>query len=259
MNRNFLSARTLLILLALFLVGVSAFVTSLILLPFLNLQILHPFFLPVLIGLLVGVSSVGFYFSYPFLVAASRRRKIDANLPTIANFMSVLAASGMPLGSIIHSLARVGEEFHVNEETGRIIRDIELMGLDTHTALKKASERCASKKFAALLDGVIATSHIGGDLSSYLREQADKYKSMRMRDMKSFLDNLGIIAEVYTTFLVAAPLMLIVMLSVMSFIGGGVMVGNIDPKTLLNLLTFVIMPAGVGILILAVEIMAPLR
>jgi hypothetical protein len=73
------------------------------------------------------------------------------------------------------------------------------------------------------------------------------------------LDNLAVIAETYVTFMVAAPLALIVMLSVMAFMGGGAMIGNLDPGLILNLLTFVIMPSGVAILILAVDNMSPQR
>jgi hypothetical protein len=50
------------------------------------------------------------------------------------------------------------------------------------------------------------------------------------------------------------------MLSVMSFIGGGAsMLGNIDPQALLMILTFLITPAGVGILLLLVDSMTPPR
>jgi hypothetical protein len=82
---------------------------------------------------------------------------------------------------------------------------------------------------------------------------------MRLVKMKSFLDNLSVISEVYITFMVAAPLMMIVMLSVMSFLGGGVTFGNLDPRVLLDLLTFVITPVGVLIMILAVDSITPQR
>jgi len=239
------------------LVGVLSFIISLLLLQYFEVEIFHTLFLPIIIGILLGIISIGLNLIYPILAATSKRGKIDSNLTAIANFMSVLAASGMPPGSIIRSLARVGDEFHVGEEARLIIRDIELMGLDIRTALKNASNRSPSKRFASLLDGIIATTYVGGDLSSYLREQSEKYKNMKMLAMKNFLDNLGIIAEIYATFLVAAPIMLIVMLSVMSFIGGNILIGYLEPRFLLDLLTYVIMPVGVSILILAVEVIAP--
>jgi hypothetical protein len=60
--------------------------------------------------------------------------------------------------------------------------------------------------------------------------------------------------------MIALPLALVVMLSIMSFLGGGAsMIGNIDPQVLLLLLAFVITPAGVGILMLLVDSMTPPR
>jgi flagellar protein FlaJ len=239
--------------------GVSAFAISLPLFLSLQFTVLNPTVFSALIGLLAAGLSMAVCYSYPMFVASSRANKIDANLPTIANFMSVLASSGMPSESIFRSLARVGDEFNVTKEVEGIIRDIELMGMDLHAALRKASERSPSRRFAELLDGVVTTSHMGGDLALYLRDESDKFKRARALKMRHFIDSLGIIAETYIAFMVAAPLMLIVMLSVMSFIGGGITIGNLDTEVLLNLLTFVFLPAGVSIMILIVDSMSPPR
>ena len=218
-----------------------------------------PKLIPLLTGFLGGVLAASSCYVYPIIVYTSRSRKIDANLPMIANFMSVLATSGMPPGNVIKSLTRVGEEFDVHLEMRGVVADIELLGTDLNSALRHASERAPSKKFASLLDGVIATSHMGGDMAAYLRDQADKYKNARILSMKTFIESLGMIAEIYVTFMVAAPIMLIVMLSVMSFIGETVMVGSIEPRVLLNLLSFLIIPAGIAIMIIVVDGMTPPR
>jgi flagellar protein FlaJ len=239
--------------------GVVAFALSVLTLLFLNFQIMSVFGIAALVGVLTGVFSIVMGYLYPMYVAYSRGSKIDANLPMIANFMSVLASAGVPPEAIFRSLARVGKEFNVDKEASAMIGETELGGVDLHTALKRASERSPSRQFAGMIDGVVTTSHMGGDLAGYLRDEADKFKSTRMLKMKRFLDNLAVIAETYVTFVVALPLALIVMLSVMAFMGGGVMIGNLDPGLLLNLVTFVIMPAGVAVMILAVDNMSPQR
>jgi flagellar protein FlaJ len=185
---------------------------------------------------------------------------MDANLPLTANFMAVLASAGMPPERIFRSLANVGDEFSIGEEIRRIIADIELLGLDLNAALKNGSLRSASRKFGAMLDGIVTTSHMGGDLASFLREESEKYKKVRVASMKSYLESLGGMAEVYVSFMIALPLALVVMLSIMSFLGGGAsMIGNLDPQVILILVTFVITPAGVGILLLLIDSMTPPR
>lgn len=214
----------------------------------------------ILIGLIVFLSSFGICYIYPLFSISSRVRKIEANLPLTANFLAVLASAGMPPERIFRSLANVGDEFAIGDEVRRIIGDIELLGLDLSAALKNGSLRSASRKFGAMLDGIVTTSHMGGDLATYLREESEKYKKARVSSMKSYLESLGGLAEVYVSFMIALPLALVVMLSIMSFLGGGAsMIGNIDPQVLLMLLAFVITPAGVGILILLVDSMTPPR
>ncbi len=213
-----------------------------------------------LIGALVALVSAGGFYLYPLLAISSRKRKIDANLPLIANFMSVLASAGMPPERIFRSLANVGDEFGVGDEMRRAIGDIELMGLDLNGALRNASLRSASYKFGAMLDGVVTTSHMGGDLASFLREESDKFKKTRISALKSFVESLAGMAEVYVSVMIALPLALVVMLSIMSFLGGGAsMIGDIDPQVLLLLMTFVVTPASVAVMLLIVDSMTPPR
>ena len=220
----------------------------------------HSVFISILVGLIVLSASFGVCYMYPYLGISSRARKIDANLPLTANFMSVLASAGMPPERILRSLAKVGDEFGVGEEVRRIIGDIELLGYDLNDALKRGSLRSASRKFGSMLDGVVTMSHMGGDLAGYLREESEKYKKTRVASMKSFTEGLGGIAEVYVSLLIALPLALVVMLSIMSFLGGGTsMLGGIPPQSLLLLVTFVVMPIGVIVLLVIVDSMTPPR
>jgi flagellar protein FlaJ len=239
--------------------GTTVFTVILLLSTSFRFTILDPLSLAVILGVGSALSSMAICYLVPMYVSYSRGRNIDASLPMISNFMSVLASSGMPPSKIVQSLARVGDDFNVGEETGGIIRDMELMGMDLRATLNEASQRSPSSKFASLLDGMISTSYMGGDLAEYLRDQSNKYKNMRILAMKGFTDNLGVVAEVYVSLMVAAPLMLIVMLSVLSFLGGGIGVGGMDPKMILNILTFMVIPVGVCVLILAVESLTPQR
>jgi flagellar protein FlaJ len=239
--------------------AIATFGLSFVFLSLFDIAILNRAFFSILIGVGAGFIALGIGYLYPVLVAYSRGSKIDANLPHIAHFMAVLASSGMTPESVFRSLARVGKEFSVSKEVVEIIGEIELLGANLHSSLKRVSEVSPSRKFGTMLNGVVSTSHMGGDLADYLNQQARKFKEERMGKIKRFLENLGVIAETYVAFMVAAPLMLIIMLSVMSFIGGGVTIGNLNPSDLLNLLTFVLIPTGIGFLIFMVDSITPLR
>jgi archaeal flagellar protein FlaJ len=225
-----------------------------------TLPIMPAIIFSLIAAMVAGITAFGACYVYPVMTISSKVRKIDANLPLTANFMAVLASSGMPPERIFRSLANVGDEFGVGEEMRRVIADTELMGLDLKDALKQASTRSCSRKFGSMLDGIITTSHMGGDLSSYLRDEAEKAKKLRVTSMKSFLDSLAGMAEVYVSFMIALPLVLVVMLSVMSFLGGSAgMLAGMDPQTVLLIMAFVVTPAGVMMMILMVDGMTPPR
>lgn len=215
--------------------------------------------LSIVFGASAGSVAFGIGYLYPVSAAYSRGVKIDSNLPNIAHFMAVLASSGMTPECVFRSLARVGKDYAVDKEVLQVIGEIELLGANLNSSLIRISEVSPSRKFGLMLNGVVSTANMGGDLADYLNDQARKFKEEKMGKIKRFIENLGIIAESYVAFMVAAPLMLIIMLSVMTFIGGGVTLANIDPGDLLNLLTFVGIPIGVGFLILMVDSITPSR
>ena len=235
------------------------FVGSLLIL-LVNLEFVPAFIFSIISALIAGIVAFGATYAYPVLAISSKVRKIDSNLPLTANFMAVLASSGMPPERIFRSLANVGDEFGVGEEMRRAIADTELMGLDLNDSLRRASVRSSSRKFGAMLDGIVTTSHMGGDLSSFLRDESEKAKKIRVSSMKSFIDSLAGMAEVYVSFMIALPLVLVVMLSVMSFLGGGVsLFAGLDSEAIFLLMTFIVTPAGVGIMLLLVDSMTPPR
>jgi len=68
-------------------------------------------------------------------------------------------------------------------------------------------------------------------------------KTQRLRNL---VNTLSMLAEVYTTMMVAAPLMFITMLIVMNILGGGVL--GLSPDILILVLTFIAIPfSAVGI------------
>jgi hypothetical protein len=67
---------------------------------------------------------------------------------------------------------------------------------------------------------------------------------------------LSVMAEVYVALLLTAPLLLIIMLSVMSMLGGGT-IGMFSSDLLLNLMTYIAIPVAAMIFLLIVDSMTP--
>jgi archaeal flagellar protein FlaJ len=156
----------------------------------------------------------------PDLRAASRARDINAKLPYALNYLTTMASAGGTPEQIFATLARQPIYGAVAHEAAWITRDVNLLGMDIVTALSRSIERASSAKFQDLLQGAITALTSGGDLRTYFYNKSEQYLYENRQEQKRFLDGLGVLAESFVTVVVAAPLFLIVILSVMTSLGG---------------------------------------
>ncbi|MCA1814112.1 MAG: type II secretion system F family protein, partial [Halobacteriales archaeon] len=152
--------------------------------------------------------------------AKARGKDIDLRLPYALNYIAAMASAGVNVDTIFKSLGEQRIYGEVAAEAEAIYRDIHLFGKDTVTAFKRAIARTPSQRFAELLQGAITTFSSGGDLQLYFAAKAQRYMMENRQEQKMFVDTMGLMAETYVTSAVAGPLFLMVMMSIMSMLGG---------------------------------------
>jgi flagellar protein FlaJ len=74
--------------------------------------------------------------------------------------------------------------------------------------------------------------------------------------LKKFTDTLSILSEFYVTLLLTGPLLMVIMLTVMSMLGGGNL-GIVSPDFLLSLLTYLGLPLGVLVFLIILDASSP--
>ncbi|MEM1579208.1 MAG: type II secretion system F family protein [Archaeoglobaceae archaeon] len=181
----------------------------------------------VYVGILSILITVALYYLgnlifaiYPSTVISDRKSKIDRSLPHAITFMLSLSRGGMNLVQIFKALAENHEVYgEVSKEASRIIWEIEGLGKDLRTALVNAIEVSPSQNFREFLHGLVTIIDSGGDVTKYFEERAEFYFERARQDQKSFIEFLALMAETYVTALVAGPLFLIIIQTVMSVIG----------------------------------------
>jgi flagellar protein FlaJ len=157
---------------------------------------------------------------YPSTVISDRKSKIDRTLPHAITFMLSLSRGGMNLVQILKSLSDNHEVYgEISKEASRILWEVEGLGKDLRTALADAIETSPSTNFRDFLHGIITIIDSGGDLTKYFEERAEFYFEKARQDQKSFTEFLALMAETYVTALVAGPLFLIIIQTVMSVMG----------------------------------------
>ena len=137
------------------------------------------------------------------------------------SFIAAMASADVNIDIIFKELSRQPIYGEIQKEAQWINRDIDLMGVDTLTALSDAAARTPSDKFQDFLQGVVTTARSGGKMKPFFIMKADQYMKERRIEEKKLIETLGVLAESFVTVVVAAPLFLIVMISLMATMGSG--------------------------------------
>ena len=157
---------------------------------------------------------------YSKIISWERQGKIDRTLLYAIGYISSMASIGVIPYMIFKKLSDAEEAYsEVSREMRHLVRDFELLGLDFMTALKKLLALTPSATMRAFLQGAITTALSGGEMSDYFINSAWEYMNERRAKYESFIETLGLFAEFYVIGIVVAPLLLVVVLTIMCFLG----------------------------------------
>ncbi|MGA2460023.1 MAG: type II secretion system F family protein [Candidatus Bathyarchaeia archaeon] len=191
-------------------------------------------------GLLFGVAVFAILYGLPSLLAISRRRRMNNELPYVATHMSILASAGIPPTRMFKLLEDSRTTPEVASDSNEIVRDVEVLGNDIMTALELERARSPSTVFGDMLEGLVATIRSGGNMKSYLQDATHTIMDLKRIASKQLIESLATFAEIYISILIVFPLLMIVMFSVMSLIGGGI--GGLSVTVMMSFITYAIIP-----------------
>jgi flagellar protein FlaJ len=195
------------------------------------------------------------FYSYPSYLFTIRTRSIEANLPFAANHMGALAASGVPPHVIFRMLTDANEYGEIANEARRIVRNVDLFGMDVVSAVRQVAERTPSPQLRSLLMGIASTITTGGDMRQHLQQAARETLSEYRTKRKRYLSTLGTYADFYVGVLIAAPLFFVSVLSMLAIIGG--QIAGLSIPAIITLGIYVVIPLLNIIFILFVHLTQP--
>ena len=194
--------------------------------------------LSLMLALLAFLGTYAGFRYYPSIKTWERKGKIDMNLPYAISYISAMASIGVYPFTIFKKLAGADETYgEVSRELKLLVRDVDLLGFDFITALKKLVATTPSSNMRAFLQGAVTTTLSGGDMGSYFVSTAREYMGERRKRYQDFIQTLELFAEFYVIGAVAAPLLLVVVLSIMVFLGGASIEG-------LSAIIYFVIPLG---------------
>jgi len=177
---------------------------------------------------------------YPLCLRHRRGRGIDANLVYTAGQMGVLSSGGISIERIFEQVAQVERYAPIRDLAKRFFINIKLFGLDSILSLEDVAVHSPSETFSKILTGIINTVKTSGDLKSLLIFESKNLLHAKREQLKKTLGTLTVLAEIYITSMIIAPILFIIMLTVLSIMGN-VMFG-LSTVEQMNLLVFFGLP-----------------
>jgi archaellum biogenesis protein FlaJ (TadC family) len=186
--------------------------------------------------LIVSLLALVALFFYPFYQRGQMESKIDNNLIYTVSYMAVLASSGVSFERIMENVSGVEDEGPLKRLAVKFMADVQLLGFNLSRAIKDMVNRSPSRTLSQLLEGVDNISQTSGDLKSLMDFNYGQLLQDKKQQLVKMLNTLSYIGEIYVTLMVVAPILFIVMLTILTILGGGTSVGGAVIQ--LNLLVF---------------------
>jgi len=238
--------------------GVCGAVFALIVAQFINIQPASlSILLPVLAGFMLFGITFGILQMIPKIRVTNRSSKLVEEIPHFIGYMSTLATSGLTLEGIFKAIAKEETEEDIVKDARFIVRNIDILGMDLISAIKDLIHRTPTGPYSELLEGAVVTVQSGGDLKEYFNATAKVQPEEKKMLMQKTTESLGSVAEIYTILLIVFPLLAVIMLSIMGIMSPSL--AGFDLITLMNILTFAVIPLSGVLMLVMMDTMVPKR
>ena len=211
----------------------------------LSLLILLPmiFLVPILAA---AFTFITFYF-YPIQKSKKIKASIDRNLPFALAHMNAIASSGIPPEFLFELITKFEEYGEISKQAALIVRNIKTFGMSSIHAIRNVAQRTPSASFRQILNGIDSTIEKGGNLADYFSRMSEKTLFDYRLKREKYVKTLSTYADIYTALLIAAPLIMLTILGVLSVIGGDI-AGLSVREVMLVIILLVIPVMNIGFL-----------
>ena len=238
--------------------GVCGIIMGIVAWQFINIQPASVgFLLPLITGLMLFGMTFGVLQIIPAFRVKNRAAKLSEEIPHFIGYMSTLATSGLTLEGIFKAIAKEETDEDIVKDARFIVRNIDILGMDLINAMRDLIQRTPVGPYSELLDGAIITVLTGGDLKEYFNATAKVQLEEKKMLLQKTTESLGSVAEIYTILLIVFPLLAVIMLSIMGIMSPSL--GGFDLLTLMNILTFGVIPLSGILMLIMMDTMVPKR
>jgi flagellar protein FlaJ len=202
-------------------------------------------------GVFTGLATWAVGYTAPDRLADRRARRLDVMLPSVVSYMYALSHGGLDAVEIVRRVARREDTYGEQaREMGTIVNNMEYLGTDFVTALDAAADLTPSETTEEFLNDLVGVIEAGGDVEEFLAERHRQQRETLTGEQESYLERLGLFAELYVTGLVAGPLFAIILLLVIGILGSPTL-------SAVNVIVYAGIPLGTLLAILGLDLLSP--
>ncbi len=190
---------------------------------------------------LIGASMVGtIQISYPYYKRGEAKGRLEDGLIYFLSYMAVLSASGMSIEKMLEGITEVEDNPTLIHLTKKFLIDVRLFGMDVRSALKDIADMSPSRIFGKQIESIRTTITTSGDLKTLLMYEVSRQMQSKREKLKARLNSLVYIGELYVAMMVITPILFILVIAILSVLGGNSLGGSSVMQ--LNLIVFVGVP-----------------
>ncbi|MGI0004320.1 MAG: type II secretion system F family protein, partial [Candidatus Nitrosotenuis sp.] len=126
-------------------------------------------------------------------------KKIQFELPYFITLVTLFAASGFSPYTIFKKIREIDVLHNIKEESDKIIRRIDNLGLDPLVVMAQVKEKTKSKSLGEFLGGYVSAIQGGGDVINYLKSRMDNIFEVYSNAQKEIVEKARALVEAYMT------------------------------------------------------------
>lgn len=128
-----------------------------------------------------------------------QKQRIEYELPYFITLVTLLATSGLGPYTIFKKIAEIKILPIIQIEAEKILKRIDILGLDPLTVMLQASDRPSSKPLGEFLNGYVSSIQGGGDVISYLKSKMNSAFDRYEDAQKQIVEKVKALVESYMT------------------------------------------------------------
>ncbi len=176
-------------------------------------------FMALILILLIPLIVAASFYLYPSSSVKSYAKKIDRELPFVTIYLSAISTSGIEPSKIFSIILSSPDYPATSREIKKLSNYINLYGADLVSALRYVSKNNPSEKLGLLFDGLATTITSGGEITLFLKKHSETLLFDYRLEREKYTQLAETFMNIYISVVIAAPLMLMVLLVLMSRTG----------------------------------------